>query len=74
MTIKEFYELAKELTDVEQAELYVVDSNDNYAEVNKSRVTLISDGGILIDSAAKKKNKIYEPAVTWHYTWSGGKK
>lgn len=74
MTIKEFYALAMELTNVEQAELYIVDSNDNYAEVNKSRVTLISDGGILIDSTAKKKNKAYAPVVTWHYTWSGGKK
>lgn len=52
MTIKDFYEWAL-AHDVEDAELYVVDSNGNYATVTTSRLENLADGGIVIDSLAK---------------------
>lgn len=51
MTIKDFYEWALS-HDVEDAELYVIDSNENYAVVTEEKLLKLIDGDVLIDSEA----------------------
>lgn len=52
MTVKDFYEWA--LThDLEDAELFVIDSNENYAVVTEGRLLKLADGDVLIDSKAR---------------------
>lgn len=56
MTIQELYDLALN-HNAEDKELYIVDSNGNYAEVTEDRMIKLADGGLLVDTIAKQSKK-----------------